>query len=34
MAWYNPFEKKTVEAEEKLNPAQFNIGAYGVESSR
>tara|TARA_R110001632_G_scaffold117024_1_gene228934 strand:+ start:1455 stop:2648 length:1194 start_codon:yes stop_codon:yes gene_type:complete len=22
MAWYNPFEKKTIDAEEKLNPAQ------------
>ena len=32
MAWYNPFEKKSVE--EKLNPAQFNIGSNKVESSR
>jgi HK97 family phage portal protein len=34
MAWYNPFEKKTVE--EKLNPAQIHIGngGHGVESSR
>ena len=36
MAWYNPFEKKTVDVEEKLNPAQMHIGngGHGVESSR
>ena len=36
MAWYNPFEKKTVDVEEKLNPAQIHIGngGHGVESSR
>ena len=35
MAWYNNiFGAKPVEAEEKLNPAQYNIGSNKVESSR
>ena len=33
MAWYNPFSKKPVETEEKLNPAQY-LDAGNVESSR
>jgi HK97 family phage portal protein len=33
MAWYNPFSKKPVEVEEKLNPAQQYFGDH-VESSR
>ena len=35
MAWYNNiFGEKPVETEEKLNPAQYNIGSNKVESSR
>ena len=35
MAWYNNiFGAKPVEVEEKLNPAQYNIGSNKVESSR
>ena len=35
MAWYNNiFGAKPVKAEEKLNPAQYNIGSNKVESSR
>ena len=33
MAWYNPFEKKPVEVEEKLNPAQLHMG-NDINSSR
>ena len=33
MAWYNPFSKKPVETEEKLNPVQQYFG-NSVESSR
>ena len=33
MAWYNPFSKKPVDVEEKLNPAQYLDGG-NVESSR
>ena len=33
MAWYNPFSKKPVETEEKLNPAQQYFGG-NMESSR
>ena len=33
MAWYNPFSKKPVDVEEKLNPAQYLDGGK-VESSR
>ena len=33
MAWYNPFSKKPVEVEEKLNPAQQYLGGK-IESSR
>jgi len=35
MAWYNNiFGAKPVDAEEKLNPAQYNMGSNKVESSR
>ncbi len=33
MAWYNPFSKKPVDVEEKLNPAQYMTGS-NIESSR
>ena len=33
MAWYNIFEKKPVEVEEKLNPAQLHMG-NDINSSR
>ena len=33
MAWYNPFEKKPVEVEEKLNPAQQFYG-NDIQTSR
>ena len=33
MAWYNPFSKKPVEVEEKLNPVQQWLG-QNIESSR
>ena len=33
MAWYNIFEKKPVEVEEKLNPAQLHMGNE-INSSR
>ena len=32
MAWYNPFEKKSVEVEEKLNPAQQFYGNNTINS--